>query len=73
MPLERSTIRDSQLLASLMDPRVGNARVTGDVCNRLSAGLGEPHCLVLTLLHRGLLDFLHDPCPPVLATWDIRS
>ena len=43
--------------------RVGNAWFTGDVCHRLSAGLGEPHRLALTLIHRGLVDFLHDPCP----------
>ena len=46
-----------------MDPCVGNAQFTGDVCHRLSAGLGEPHRLVLTFLHRSLVDFLHDPCP----------
>ena len=48
---------------SLMVPRVGNGQFTCDVCNRLSAGLSEPHRLALTLLRRGLLDFLHDPCP----------
>ena len=49
MLLGRSTIRASRFLASLMDPRAGNAQFTGDVCNRLSAGLGEPYRLALTL------------------------
>jgi hypothetical protein len=46
------------------EPRVGNTQFTGDVCNRLSAGLYELNRLALKLLHRGLLDFMHDPCPP---------
>jgi hypothetical protein len=66
MLLERSNICVSQFRASLMDPRVGNAQVTGDVCHRLSTGLGELHRLALPLLRRGLVDFLHDPCPPVV-------
>jgi hypothetical protein len=49
MPLERSNISVSKFLASLMDNRVGNAQFTGDVCNRLSAELGEPYRLALTL------------------------
>ena len=39
MPLGWSTIRASQLLASLIGPRSGNAEFTGKVRNRLSAGL----------------------------------
>jgi hypothetical protein len=49
----------SQLLASLMDLRIGNAQRTGDLGNRLPSGLGEMLCLTLTLI--------------VLATWVIRS
>jgi hypothetical protein len=48
-----------------MDSRVGHAQFTGDMCNRFSSGLGEPHHLTFTLLRRALLNFLHDPCPPV--------
>jgi len=48
-----------------MDPRVGNAQFTGDLCNRLSADLGELHHIALKLLQRGLLDFLHDPFLPL--------
>jgi len=46
-------------------PRVGNAQFTGDVCNRISAGLSEPYRHAHKLLCRGLLDFLHDLCPPL--------
>ncbi len=52
-----------------MDACVGNAQFTDDVCNRLSAGLGEEHRLALKLLRRALLDFLHDPCPPAVRIY----
>jgi hypothetical protein len=57
LSLDRSTIRASQILVSLLNPPVGDAQFTGDVCNQHSADLGEPHRLALTLLHRGLLNF----------------
>src|SRR5690349_20689264 len=56
-PLERSPIRASQILVSLLDPLLGNAQFTGDVCNRLSTVLGELHHLALTFLRSDLLDF----------------
>ena len=56
-PLERSTIRACQILVSLLDPHNECAQFTGDVCNRHSVDLGEPHRLALTLLHRGPLNF----------------
>src|SRR5260221_6913595 len=53
-----------QFLAPLVDGRVGNAQLSGHMRDRLPAGLRQPHCLALELLRVGLLDFLHDPCPP---------
>ena len=56
----------SQPIPCVIDgPSCRKAQFTSDVCNRLSADLGELHYIALTLLHRGLLDFLHDPFLPL--------
>src|SRR5713226_2485161 len=53
-----------QFFAPLMDPRVANAQLTGDLGNRLSAGLRKPDCLALKLLYVRLLHFLLAPGSP---------
>src|ERR1700738_1762315 len=54
-----------QLLAPLLDRRVGDDQLTGDLRDWLPAGLGQMHCFALKLLRIGLLDFCHDPCSPL--------
>ncbi len=51
----------SQLLAPLMNPLVGNAQLTGDLGNRLSAGLSEPYRLALKLMRVRLWTFCMIP------------
>ena len=52
-----------QLLVLLMDNRARNAQLAGDLCDRFPADLSEMGCLMLQLLRRGLVNFLHEPCP----------
>jgi hypothetical protein len=54
----------SSLFAPLMDPRVRNAQLTGNLGTRLATDLGESHRLALKLLRRGLVDCVHDPGSP---------
>jgi hypothetical protein len=51
-------------LAPLLDRRVGDAQFTGHLRHWLATRLGQLHGLALQLCCVGLLDLLHDPCPP---------
>src|SRR5947209_12001209 len=53
-----------QLLTPLMDRGIGNAQLTRYLRDGFATGLSQLHCFSLQLCGRGLLHFLHDPCPP---------
>ncbi len=69
MPVGKEHYSCQPIPCVIDESRIGNAQFTGDVCNRLSAVLGEPHQLALKLLRRIILDFLHGPCPPLVRIY----
>src|SRR6267154_3945614 len=57
----------SQFFSPLMDPRIGDAQFSGNLCDRLATRLRQLHRLLFEFSCRDFLNFCHaDPFPDLL-------